>query len=96
MTRIRLAWAAFKNMMRAAAQDPIWAFLALLAMPFRIWKPLAGFLFILIIVTFVIGMGGRHFLDQMGFGHGSPVYIIPGVLTWWRSPPSPFGSSPLH
>ena len=53
MTRIRLAWAAFKNMMRAAAQDPIWAFLALIAMPFRIWKPLLGFLFILIIVTFV-------------------------------------------
>ena len=68
-------------MMRAAAQDPIWAFLALIAIPFRIWKQLAGFLFILIIVTFVIGMGGRHFLEQTGFGHGSPVYIIPGVLT---------------
>ncbi len=81
MTRIRLAWAAFKNMMRAAAQDPLWAVLALLAMPFRIWKQFAGFLFILFNVTFVIGMCGRHFLDQMGLGHGSPVYIIPGVLT---------------
>ncbi|MGP4668605.1 hypothetical protein [Agrobacterium pusense] len=81
MNRLRLARAAFKNMMRAAARDPLWAVLALLAMPFRIWKPLLGFLFILIILTFVIGMGGGHFLKQMGFGHGSPVYIIPGVLT---------------
>ncbi|MBB4284099.1 type IV secretory pathway TraG/TraD family ATPase VirD4 [Agrobacterium tumefaciens] len=68
-------------MMRAAARDPLWAFLALIAMPFRIRKQLAGFLFILIIVTFVIGMGGGHFLEQTGFAHGSPVYIIPGLLT---------------
>ncbi len=81
MTRIRLAWAAFKDMLRAAARDPLWAVLALLAMPFRIWKPLLGFMFILIIVTVVIGMGGRHFLEQTGFGHGSPVYIIPDFLT---------------
>ncbi|NRF10342.1 hypothetical protein [Agrobacterium pusense] len=38
MSRLRLARAAFKNMMRAAARDPLWAVLALLAMPFRIWK----------------------------------------------------------
>ncbi len=81
MNRLRLARDAFKNMMRAAARDPLWAFLTLLAMPFRIWKRLLGFMFILFIVTFVIGMGGAHFLDQMGFGHGSPVYIIPGLLT---------------
>lgn len=81
MNRLRLAWAAFKNMLRAAARDPLWAVLALITMPFRIWKPLLGFMFILFNVTFVIGMGGGHFLKQMGFGHGSPVYVIPGVLT---------------
>ncbi len=81
MNRIRLARDAFKNMMRAAARDPLWAFLALIAMPFRIWKPLLGFMFILFIVTFVIGMGGGHFLEQVGFERGSPVYIIPGFLT---------------
>jgi type IV secretion system protein VirD4 len=68
-------------MMRAAARDPLWAFLTLIAMPFRIWKRLLGFFFILIIVTFVIGMGGRHFLEQMGFGRGSVVFFIPDLVT---------------
>ncbi|OBZ97300.1 hypothetical protein ADU59_01620 (plasmid) [Pararhizobium polonicum] len=47
MIRARLAWAAFKNMMRAAARDPIWAFVNLIGMPFRIWKPLLQTFFIL-------------------------------------------------
>ena len=71
MNRLRLSRDAFKNMMRAAARDPLWAFLALITMPFRIWKRLLGFMFILFIVTFVIGMGGGHFLEQMGFERGS-------------------------
>jgi type IV secretion system protein VirD4 len=81
MNRLRLSRDAFKNMMRAAARDPLWAFLALIAMPFRIWKRLLGFMFILFNVTFVIGMGGGHFLEQMGFERGSLVHIIPGLLT---------------
>lgn len=76
MSRLRLAREAFKNMMRAAARDPLWAVLALLAMPFRIWKQLLGFMFILFNVTFVIGMGGGHFLEQTGFERGSLVHII--------------------
>ena len=40
MSQARFAWAAFKNMMRAAARDPLWAFLSLLAAPFRIWQTL--------------------------------------------------------
>lgn len=56
-------------MMRAAARDPLLAFLSLISMPFRIWKRLLGFMFILFNFTFVIGMGGGHFLEQMGFGH---------------------------
>ncbi|MDA5641557.1 type IV secretory system conjugative DNA transfer family protein, partial [Agrobacterium sp. ST15.13.013] len=68
-------------MMRAVARDPLWAFLALIAMPFRIWKRLLGFMFILFNVTFVIGMGGVHFLEQTGFERGSIVHIIPSFLT---------------
>jgi len=56
MNRLRLARDAFKNMMRAAARDPLWAFLALITMPFRIWKRLLGFMFILFNVTFVISI----------------------------------------
>ena len=59
MSQARLAWGAFKNMMRQAARDPLWAFVALLAAPFRIWKPLLGLLFLLVIVLFVVGFGGQ-------------------------------------
>lgn len=79
MNQARLAWAAFKNMMRAAARDPIWAFVALLGLPFRVWKPLLGLLFILIIATFVIGMGGQFALQEMGFAPGSVPDIVLNV-----------------
>lgn len=68
-------------MMRQAARDPLWAFLSLLALPFRIWKPLLGLLFILIITLFVVGFGGRFFLEQMGFGPGSVPFIALDLVT---------------
>lgn len=75
MNQSRLAWAAFKNMLRAAARDPLWAFVALIGLPFRIWKPLLGLLFILIIALFLIGMGGRFALQKIGFGPGTIPFI---------------------
>ncbi|CDN96453.1 MULTISPECIES: hypothetical protein [Alphaproteobacteria] len=35
MNQATLAWTAFKNMMRQAARDPVWAFVALIISPFR-------------------------------------------------------------
>jgi hypothetical protein len=67
----RLAWTAFKNMLRAAARDRLWPFVSLSAAPFRIWKPLLGVLFILAMALFAIGLGGRFVLQQMGFGVSS-------------------------
>lgn len=81
MSRATFAWAAFKNMLRAAARDPLWAFVSLLTAPFRIWKPLLGVLFILIIVFFVVGFGGRFALQQMGFGVGSIPFIALDLVT---------------
>lgn len=81
MNQATLVWAAFKNMMRAAARDPLWAFVVLVSAPFRIWKPLLGLLFFLIIVLFVIGFGGRFVLEQMGFGVGSIPVIALDLVT---------------
>lgn len=81
MSQATLAWVALKNMVRAAARDPLWAFVALLSAPFRIWKPLLGVLFFLIIALFVIGFGGRFFLQQMGFGPGSIPFITLDLVT---------------
>lgn len=78
MIQAKPAWAAFKNMLRAAAGNPLWAFLSLIAAPFRVWKPLLQSAFILFIVLFVVGLGGRTVLrDFGGFGPGS----IP-VIAW--------------
>lgn len=33
MSQATLAWAAFKNMLRAAGRDPLWAFVALISCP---------------------------------------------------------------
>ena len=81
MSRATLAWAAFKNMLRAAARDPLWTFVSLLTAPFRIWKPLLGVLFLLVIALFVVGFGGRFALQQMGFGVGSIPFIALDIAT---------------
>lgn len=81
MSQARFAWAAFKNMMRAAARDPLWAFVALLAAPFRIWKPMLGVLFILAITLFVVGFGGRFALEQIGFRAGSVPVLLLDLVT---------------
>ena len=81
MSQARLAWGAFKNMMRQAARDPLWAFVALLAAPFRIWKPLLGLLFLLVIVLFVVGFGGRFALEQIGFRVGSVPVLLLDLVT---------------
>lgn len=81
MSQARLAWAAFKNMMRQVARDPLWAFVALISLPFRIWQGLLKVLFILIVALFVIGFGGRFALEQMGFGPGSIPFIALDLVT---------------
>lgn len=81
MSRATLTWAAFKNMLRAAARDPLWAFVSLLTAPFRIWKPLLGVLFLLVMALFVVGFGGRFALQQMGFGVGSIPFIALDLVT---------------
>ena len=35
MMDFRLAWAAFKNMLRFAARDPLWAIIAIVTSPLR-------------------------------------------------------------
>ena len=81
MIQARLAWAAFKNMLRAATHDPLWALVALIALPFRIWQTLLVVLFILTVALFMIGFGGRFFLEQWDFGPGSVPFIALDLVT---------------
>lgn len=81
MSRATLAWAALKNMLRAATRDPLWAFVSVLTAPFRIWKPLLGVLFLLVVALFIVGFGGRFALQQMGFGVGSIPFLALDLVT---------------
>lgn len=81
MIQPRLAWRAFKNMLRAAARDPIWAVLALIALPFRAWKSVLFAIFILAIVLYVVGMGGRFALRNFGYGPGTVPFLALDFLT---------------
>ncbi|QVQ38710.1 type IV secretory system conjugative DNA transfer family protein (plasmid) [Pseudochrobactrum algeriensis] len=81
MMQAKLAWAAFKNMLRAAVRDPLWGIVALIGLPFRIWQTLLKVLFILIVVLYAVGFGGRFFLEQQGFGPGSIPFIALDLIT---------------
>lgn len=81
MMRLTLAWSAFGNMLRAAVQDPIWAFVSLILAPFRIWKPLAGLVILLGLAAFVLGFGSRFALDRLGYGANVPAQVTFDLLT---------------
>lgn len=81
MIQPRLAWHAFKNMLRAAARDPVWAIVSLIALPFRAWKPLMFALFIVVVVLYVVGMGGRLALKDLGYGPGTVPFIALDLAT---------------
>jgi type IV secretory pathway TraG/TraD family ATPase VirD4 len=49
--------------------------------PFRIWKPLLGLLFLLVIVLFVVGFGGRFALERIGFRVGSVPVLLLDLVT---------------
>lgn len=71
MNQATFAWAAFRNMMRAAARDPIWAIVALIAAPFRAGMYLARAAFLLVLVLFVVGFGLRYLIEAAGFPPGT-------------------------
>lgn len=81
MNQAVMAWGAFKNMMRKAGRDPVWALVNLVTVPIRIWKPLFQSLCLLALVLLVVGGGGRLISQQMGFGPGSYLYIALDCLT---------------
>ena len=71
MNQATQAWAALKNMLRAAGSDPLSALTALVLAPFRAFKPIVQAIVFLGIITLVVGLGGALALDGIGFGEGS-------------------------
>ncbi|PZR73844.1 MAG: conjugal transfer protein TraG, partial [Stutzerimonas stutzeri] len=76
MNDFRLAWAAFKNMLRAAARDPLWAFVAIVTAPFRAagYIARAGVLFLL--VLFIVGGGLMALMQWAGIQRGDALWYV--------------------
>lgn len=76
MTDFHLAWAAFKNMLRAAGRDPLWAFVSIVTGPFRAAGYVArmGVLFFLVLL---VGGGGLMALMQWaGIQRGNALWYV--------------------
>ncbi|WFU07505.1 type IV secretory system conjugative DNA transfer family protein (plasmid) [Rhizobium sp. CB3171] len=56
MSQASLAWAAFKNMLRIAARDPLRAFLAVLVFPFLAIRYLIGTILVVLVVGLVVSI----------------------------------------
>ena len=87
MSQAALAWRAFRNMLRAAARDPLWAVISLITAPFGLWRPVLGALGIIALFLVVFGVGGEVLLGQLGYRHGSlpyaVLYVIVLLLVLW-------------
>ena len=87
MSQMTAAWRAFRNMLRAAARDPLWAIIALVSAPFLLWRPVLGAAGIILLVLLVVGVGGEFALGQLGFQQGglpfALFYILVLLLVLW-------------
>jgi type IV secretion system protein VirD4 len=72
----RLAWAAFKNMLRFAARDPLWAIIAIVTSPLRAATYLVqnGLFFVLVVI--VAGLGLMGIMQAAGIRPGNPLWIV--------------------
>ncbi|TCP77425.1 type IV secretion system protein VirD4 [Rhizobium sp. PP-CC-2G-626] len=66
MSQVKFAGAAFRNMLRRAANDPIWAIVAVSMAPVRAFKPVFGSLSLLLIVGIVVAVVGDLLLAPLG------------------------------
>lgn len=65
MNQAAATWLAFKNMVRAATRDPVWALIAVVLSPFRIFRHLLGTAAILLAMFFVVDFVCISVLDWL-------------------------------
>ncbi|MEY2336416.1 type IV secretory system conjugative DNA transfer family protein [Acidithiobacillus ferrianus] len=71
-----IAWRAFRNMLRAAARDPVWAIVSIVLSPIRAGKYMFGMIVATLIVLFVLSIGADLLSHVLGFRDRSPVHIL--------------------
>lgn len=81
INELRQAGRAFATMLLVAVRNPLWAFLAVITAPFRIWRPLGILLSALLVSAFAIEAFGRFFLQNTDYGPGSIPYVAIDTVT---------------
>ncbi len=70
-------WRAFRNMLRTAARNPGWAFIAIAFAPFRAARHIIKTILILVLVFFVVSLGGLGILTALHLDRSLiPQYIL--------------------
>ena len=80
MSQATLAWAAFKNMLRAAARDPLQAFISLIFAPFTAIKPVVIGLALLTAVFFALWVPGIFLLSAIDMANSTPALVVLNLL----------------
>lgn len=71
-----IAARAFRNMLRAAARDPVWAIVAIALSPVRAGKYLFGMIVAVLILLFALAVGANLLTHALGFRDTGPVFAL--------------------
>ncbi|MFK4771701.1 type IV secretory system conjugative DNA transfer family protein [Rhizobium sp. ZW T2_16] len=81
MNQTTRAWGAFKNLIRAAARDPLWASVALITAPFRygivVFKMSIFYVLVVVFVAFIL----QYVMQAVGAERGDVFWMIGNLLT---------------
>ena len=76
MNQATLAWGAFKNMMRLARRDPIWAVSSIIMSPFRAGRYLLQVGLFILIVTMVLAVAANGIPHEWWIARGIAGLVI--------------------
>lgn len=76
MNQATLAWAAFRNMLRAAARDPLWALVSLLSVPFRFGRTIFQVGIFYFVVVFVFAFILEYAMRSLNIDRGDTLWYV--------------------
>lgn len=76
MNQATLAWAAFRNMLRAAARDPLWALVSLLSAPFRFGRTIfqLGIFYFVVVIVFAFIL--EYAMRSLSIARGDMLWYV--------------------
>lgn len=79
MNQATLACAAFRNMLRAAARDPLWALVSLLSVPFRFGRTIFQIGIFYFVVVFVFAFILEYAMRSLNIARGDTLWYVGNI-----------------